>query len=857
MLTNDKLRYLPFLTLYKKGMKKGLLFATALCMATSAMAQTTIETALDAQTGKNSYQVDGTESQSIYWKYTADKNYLAKVSPMEGKYDTPNVLIYDADGNEVTLTGCNAGYPKKAYALKKGETYYFTMKSVGEIGFNLELDEASSYGMGLTEDTPLEIKLGEEHYMGNPISTSQYESTTFYATYKAEEDGLLKLNLSGYINSATVNGESLQMQYTQTGAYYVQFATEKGKSYNIKLSLGGGVTGKAEIAQIVPGSLDTPFTLAEGENSVPAAQGDYYFTYKATQAGYLNIQSDAVLPGGQVKVYTDKSNITYGNVAASSEAGSYNVRVEINNPGTTYYIVVNKLQATDSEDKLNVTMNAFKAGETINNPIVISELPSEQTLPEAKGTYYYSVNIPANTNKFVVIKANKTELNESTSAIFYNRYNGEYGAATMQNGEIKQYFNATYDQTYIIKVTSNEEEPLKFRVAYEEAAKGSLASMPIEAIAGDNEITIDGTEYFTYTATKTGKLTVEGEPGVKISFPRGTDSWSGYYDAVQRGVEYSISAQAGTTYLIQVDNAQKGTTIYLDETDFKAGEARENPIIMEGDEYTFTSAGAADLWLQYNVTQDGILDFACSAIYSSDTNGMIQLSKNDSPETFTMMDTEVNGTNYTTVYKGKIRVAKGDKLYIHCKLPGTVTGDKITFSPHEAQPGETVDNPLTLEKGGSLELSGMTYEAPVWVKIDLPAGQNELLFNGYITGDAYTNESDAQAGTNSIGLYSSQAYTDDGTYTPISDENGEPIYKYTFTMPEAGTAYLAFKRADNRVVKFYYKDPTATGIYSVEVFNDGKAEIFKADGTKVSEISGSGLYIIKSNGKTKKVMINK
>lgn len=837
-------------------MKKGLLFATALCMATSAMAQTTIETALDAQTGKNSYQVDGTESQSIYWKYTADKNYLAKVSPMEGKYDTPNVLIYDADGNEVTLTGCNAGYPKKAYALKKGETYYFTMRSVGEVGFNLDIAEASSYGMGLTEDAPLEIKTGEEQYLGNPTTTSEYQSISVYATYKAEQDGMLRLNLSSYINGATVNGENLQAQSNNMGGYYVQFAVETGKTYDVKFNLNGGVVSKAEIVQVVPGSLDAPFSLKEGENAVPAAQGDYYFTYKAEKAGYLNIQSDAVLPGGQVKIYTDKSNITYGNVYASSEAGTYNVRTEITNPGSTYYIVINKLQATDTEDKLNVSMKEYQPGETINNPIEISELPSEQTLPEAKGTYYYAVNIPANINKFVVIKTDKTELNESTSAIFYNRNVGEYNAASMQNGIIKQYFGASYDQTYIIKVTSNEEEPLKFSIAYEEAAKGSLVSNPVEAVAGDNDITIDGTEYFSYTATKDGKLSVEVEPGVTVSFPRGAGQYDGYYDAVQKGVEYFIPVTAGNKYYIQVDNVQKGTSIYLEETEFKAGEARENPIVMEGNEYTFTNAGASDLWLQYNVESDGILDFACTAIYSSETNGMIQLAKNDSQEMITMMGTEVNGTEYTTVYKGKITVAKGDKLYIHCKLPGTVTGDKITFTPHEAQPGETVNTSLTLEKGGSVNLSGMTYDAPIWVKVDLPAGSNELFFNGYISGEVYNNVDDAKAGINSTGLWSSQVY-EEGSYTPISDENGDPVYKYTYTMAEAGTIYIAFKRADNPTVKFYYKDSTATGISSVELFNDGKAEIFKADGTKVSEISGSGLYIIKSNGKTKKVMINK
>ena len=832
-------------------MKKGLLFATALCMATSAMAQTSIETALDAQKGKNNYQVDGQESQTIYWKFTADKDYLAKVSPLEGKYDSPNIVIKDGEGKEITLTGCNAGYPKKAFAFKKGETYYFTMRSIGEVGFNLELDEASSYGMGLTEDTPLEIKLGEEHYMGNPTSTNQYESTTFYATYKAEEDGLLKLNLSGYINGVTVNGESLQTQYTQTGAYYVQFGTEKGKSYNVKFSLGGAVTCKAEIAKQVPGSLDTPFTLADGENTVPAEQGDYYFTYQPTKAGYLNIQSEAILPGGQVKVYASKYDITQGNVAASSEAGSYNIHMQVPYTGPTYYIVVNKLQATQSEDKLNVSMDEFKAGETVNNPIEISALPSEQTLPEAKGTYYYSLNVPANTNKFVVIKANKTDLNESTSAIFYNRNNGEYNAATMQNGEIKQYFSENYDQTYILKVTSNEEEPLKLSIAYEEAAKGSLVTSPMEAVAGENLITIDGTEYFTYTATKTGKLSVEGEPGVKISFPRGTDPWAGYYDAVQKGVEYFISAQAGTTYYIQVDNAQKGTNIYIDETDFKAGESSENPIVMEGDEYTFTSAGASDLWLAYNVTKDGILDFRCTAIYSNETNGMILLGK-DPQRLSAMMGSETNGTETTTVYKGRITVAKGDKLYIHCKLPGTVTGDKIIFTQHEAQPGETLQNPLVLEKGGSVMITDASYETPIWVKVDLPAGTTDLRLTGTGNGYVFPNLEEATNGGNRSDLNFYQEFGPG--YTPILDENGNEVYKASIYMQEAGTAYLYFQRGGGKLT---YTDPTATGISSVEVFNDGKAEIFKADGTKVSEITGSGLYIIKAGGKTKKVMIKK
>ncbi len=59
-------------------MRKVLLFATALCLSSAAMAQTSIESALNAQKGENTYKVESSEAKNTYWKFTADKNYLAK-----------------------------------------------------------------------------------------------------------------------------------------------------------------------------------------------------------------------------------------------------------------------------------------------------------------------------------------------------------------------------------------------------------------------------------------------------------------------------------------------------------------------------------------------------------------------------------------------------------------------------------------------------------------------------------------------------------------------------------------------------------------------------------------------------------
>ena len=825
-------------------MRKVLLFATALCLSSAAMAQTSIESALDAQKGENTYKVESSEAKNTYWKFTADKNYLAKVSPLSGSSNVPTVFTSVEGTDSLTLGGAGLKYPSKAYALEKGKTYYFIMNMTGESGFNLDLSEMSSYGKGLSQENPVELKLGEELYLGNPLG-AQYESTTAYITYTAEKTAQLQISFSGYVPNATVNGTTVTTYDQTTGAYMLKASVEKGQTYSIALNLQGGVVANSKLVEVKAGSLEMPFALNEGENKVPAEMGDYYFTYTPTKTGYLNISSDAVLAGGQVKVYTSLSNITYQQVAASSEAGTYNVRVEIPYTGSTYYIVVNKLQDSAAEDVIKAEMQDYQPGETVNSAFELTELPVENTLPSAKGTYYYKLTVPANTEKFVTVETDAT-LDAATSILFYNQQNGEYGAATVKDGLLKTYVGGqSYDITYILKVTANEDNPLAFKVSYLDVEKGSLVTNPAEAVAGENEITIEGTEYFKYTATKDGKLNVEVEPGVTVSFPRGTGQWDGEYNAINKGTDFFIEATAGTTYLIKVSGAAEGTTMYLEEKEFSAGESRTNPIVMEGDEYTLTKAGAADLWLQYNVTEDGVLDFACDHGYNGGSD-RIEIIKNQEPYGTTMMGTETVGNVSTTVFKGKVTVSKGDKLYIHCVLAGQVTGSKIKFTKHEAEPGETVTNPLVITKGKTVTITGASRSTPVWLKASLPAGKTTFRLSGYLMTALYNSLEDAKNGANAEEVRANYVSLPDGSY----------VYEFTKDMAAAGDVYFQFVDSYG-ATDFTWMDNDATGIWNIEAAGDSKVSIFKMDGTQVNQISGNGVYIIKSNGKTKKVVIKK
>ena len=798
-------------------MRKVLLFATALCLSSAAMAQTSIESALDAQKGENTYKVESSEAKNTYWKFTADKNYLAKVSPLSGSSNVPTVFTSVEGTDSLTLGGAGLKYPSKAYALEKGKTYYFIMNMTGESGFNLDLSEMSSYGKGLSQDNPAELKVGEELFLGNPLGV-QYENTTAYVTYTAEKTAQLQLSFSSYVAGATVNGNPVSAEYDQaTGGYVLKVSVEQGKTYSIALNLQGSVVTNSKLVEVKAGSLEMPFALNEGENKVPAEMGDYYFTYTPNKTGYLNISSDAVLAGGQVKVYSSLSNITYQQVAASSESGTYNVRVEIPYTGATYYIVVNKLQDSDAEDVIKAEMQEYQPGETVNTAFELTELPVEKTLPSAKGTYYYKLTVPANTEKFVTVETD-ANLDAATSILFYNQQNGEYGAATVKDGLLKTYVGGnTYDVTYILKVTANEGNPLAFKVSYLDAEKGSLLTNPAEAVVGENEITVDGTEYFKYTATKNGKLNVEVEPGVTVSFPKGTGMYDGEYTAINKGTDFFIEATAGTTYLIKVSGAAKGTTMYLEEKEFAAGESRTNPIV----------------------------DFACDHGYNGGSD-RIEIFKNEEPYGTTMMGTETVGSVSTTVYKGKVVVSKGDKLYIHCVIAGKVTGSKIKFTKHEAEPGETVTNPLVITKGKTVTITGASRSTPVWMKASLPAGTTTFRLSGYLMTALYNSLEDAKNGANAEEVRANYVQLPDGSY----------VYEFTKEMAAAGDVYFQFVDSYG-ATNFTWMDNEATGIWNIEASGDSKVSIFKMDGTRVNQISGNGVYIIKSNGKTKKIVVKK
>ena len=777
----------------------------------------------------------------IYWKFVADADYIATF----GQYGSSGVpkVAFESNGKPSYIKGVTAS---KIFALEKGKTYYFTInaEAKGEVGFSLKLDKTENLGAGLTTDKPVEIKLGATQVLGNPCyPEDSWDETNVYTTYKAEKDGQLQIKTEQYVTSANVDGTAVSAETVNDKRVY-KINTEAGKTYAINFTLGiPFFVATSEVVEVKEGDIDMPYVMKEGENSIPAEAGKYFFTYKPEKTGYLKITSDAESAGNKLSIYKFKIHANSGNNAVGQSAdGSYNVRAEIELNDNTYYIVVDKTTATAKAETFNVKMESYQPGETAGTaiPVTVSETAKAITLPGAKGKYFYTFTVPANTKKFLTVES-PAALSEGTSA-YVNISEGIYGATKMENQIIKRDVNSTKEQKYYLVVTSNEAAQLTLNIRYADVEKGSLITEAKDAVLGSNTIDFNGTEYYTYKATKNCKLAVTVEDGVTVTFPKNTSGY-GSYIASQKGNTHSIQATAGEIYYITLKNVKQGSTFTLDEAEFDAGEVRENPIVMTSNTYML-GENTSNLWLKYDVTETGVIEFSCDAPFA--WSNVIGIAKNDGKAPVSMTDNiqddstldQVDPARHN-VYHAVFSAKQGDALYILVNIEGDATGKKLTLTQRASKPGETIDNPIELKKGETLDVSKASLNNPIWVKAKLTKGKNEFKNAG--KGN-FEPEKECRLSGDGISYDGNAVQWTDDSFIEEATEEKDFIFKVSY--------------AEGRA-KVMFVDNNTDGISRIELDSDSKPAIYTINGTKINSITGSGVYIIKSNGKTKKVVIKK
>lgn len=825
-------------------MRKTLLIAAALCLSASTMAQT-FEQPLSVSPGDNHYNT--AQAGDVYWVFKADQDYIATIKNYNGGELPQLAVLKDGETQPTNILGTTASnWEDKIYAFEKGKTYYFCINATGagDLGFTIELEATQNVGKGLTENDPVEIKLGEKQVIGTPAAyEEEFNEIKAYATYKAEKDGQLQIKTEQRTDRVTVNGTTISAGQ-DNGKNVFKINTEKGQVYNIDFQLSIPVAIiTSDVVVVKEGSFDMPYVLKEGENTIPAEAGKYYFSYKLTKKGYLHITSSEKVENAKLSVYGNQVHAkSEKNAVAESAEGILDVRTEIASTYGTYYVVVNKTAKTDKPSTFKMQMEDYKPGETAGTaiPVDVTETAKAITLPGAKGKYFYAITVPANTKKLLTVES-PAALSEGTS-VYVNTSEGTYGKTEMENQIIKRDVTSTREQKYYLVVTSNEAAPLTLNIKYADAEKGSLITAPKEAIIGSNIIDFDGTEYYTYKATQDGKLAVTVEDGVTVIFPTNTSGY-GSYDTYLKDNTYSIQATKGTTYNIVFKNVKKGSTFTLEETQFAAGEVRKNPIVMTGDSYTL-GENANNLWLKYEVTKTGVIEFSCDAPFS--WSNFIGIAKNNGKAPVSMAEQIQDESTLDQakptridVYHAVFSVKEGDALYIKVSIGGDATGKKLTFTQRASKPGETIDNPIELKKGETLDVSKASLNNPIWVKARLTVGKNEFQ---NVDGGNFTPQQFCRLEDDGI-TYSGMPITWEGN-SFIKEKTKEEDFIFMISYAE-GKAKVKFV------------DDNTSGISNIELVPDSAPGIYTINGTKINSITGSGVYIIKSNGKTKKVVIKK
>ena len=153
---------------------------------------------------------------------------------------------------------------------------------------------------------------------------------------------------------------------------------------------------------------------------------------------------------------------------------------------------------------------------------------------------------------------------------------------------------------------------------------------------------------------------------------------------------------------------------------------------------------------------------------------------------------------------------------------------------------------MVISEGKTVTITGASRSTPVWMKASLPAGTTTFRLSSYLMTALYNSLEDAKNGANAEEVRTNYVQLPDGAY----------VYEFTKEMAAAGDVYFQFVDSYG-ATDFTWMDNDATGIWNIEAAGDSKVSIFKMDGTQVNQISGNGVYIIKSNGKTKKIVVKK
>lgn len=814
-------------------MKKNLLLSMALCASLSGWAQTSYETALPLQEGENTYTCEETV-QNLYWKYTPAEDMIVKVKPNGYDMVEMHTSVTD-DAGAPSMKAINYAafkYPERGFALHAGETYYIvltTNNTPGTVSFNYSICENSAgVGTGLTAEDPLVIIPGKEQFIGATYAENKEQTT--YATYTATEDGLLKITSPSYVSNFSVNGDYLSFD-SNNDVYVASIPVTSGETYNFVFKGYNAYFLTSELIHPTAGSMDRPFEMQTGANTVPAEAGEYWYSVTPVGTGYLTLSSESSLPGGKVELFYSKSAYS----ASATAEGNYNLRYELNyNSGNTMYVKVTKPEASAEPDIVTYEMKDYAQGEKEDNPLPIATVPGEVKVP-AQTSYYFSLTTPAEQTGFLVVEVPEALANEDTYVNVYPKgisWSGSRGT-NVTKLEIEG------GAEYTILCNNHEQNELTLKVSYAAIQDGDIITQPLTAKLGENSINGKGNRYYSYKASKACKVQVTVPEGVVVSFPKDASEYN-IYDAYVNGQTTTLYAEGAQSYYIKLENCTGDGSFTIAEADYVAGDTKELAVEVTDGVYTFGEEVPSCLWIKYTAAKAGKLVISSQIPFDYTSTSMLLWTDNSK-----YGNQLVDNENYT--YGGSINVSDNQTIYIQILSTISLNGQSLNFDLKDPEPGEI---PATAIDGtnGRVAVPATGYDKEFWVKVDAKAGTLILKSTGSASGLLYQGLENA-VNDNSREYISCSNY--DYSNGTMLDE-----YVYDTELQEADTYYIKFMYIYSPI-EVWFEGDVATAINSIEsLTQQGAEEVYDFRGMKLNGKNlKKGLYIIKKNGKSQKMLV--
>ena len=440
---------------------------------------------------------------------------------------------------------------------------------------------------------------------------------------------------------------------------------------------------------------------------------------------------------------------------------------------------------------------------------------------------------------------------------------GQAYYAASSNTKVKYLLAAsTTDTEYTLRLDNAEGKAVTLNVEIEAVKAGDEITNPIVAVQGNNTLDASDTRYYIYTMKSTGKLVITGTADMTITFPKSTNSYDGNHTNFKSGVDNIIHGEAGQSYFIRVDGGKKDDVFVLAEKAFEQGETKELAIAVEGSTFDLAKQSLTNLWIKYNVKNTGKLKVSSSLIYNylasiqyCINNGYMQ---NLAPE----YNDNIINSSY------RFDVTAGDAVYVNITGFAETSDANVTCEESEAGEGESEATAIDLSDKKKHAIVEGTSAQPVWVKMNLKAGTTTIKSSSYFGGNMYQGLENAQQLATWLYVYGSN-YGPAPDYTPLNE------YTATIDVTEAGTYYYAISNNYGGGERYIEGTNVDTSINTIgtdsnmqltgnvmQLTGNSSAEVYSLTGMRTATVKqngtavlSKGIHLIKTNGKTYKVMV--